>query len=127
MNIADQIRSIAAKVDPYVAFVAVAESALGIGGPPVEIAVNLIKAGVDALAKGASGQSTPDQVVTELHALLARIKAGEAADDAAADAIVAARRVAVAAAPPAPAPPAAARLPLASTPDLIATKIPGGS
>lgn len=118
MNIADQIRSIAAKVDPYVAFVAVAESALGIGGPPVQIAVDLIKAGVDALAKGASGQSTPDQVVTELHELLARTKAGEAANDAAADAIVAARR--------APAAPAQAG-PVASAPGPIATtKPPGG-
>jgi hypothetical protein len=105
VNIADQIRSIAAKVDPYVAFVAVAEHALGVGGPPVVVAVDLIKAGIDALAKGASGQSTPDQVVTELHALLARVKAGEEVDDAASDAIVAARRRAAAtAAAPAKAP-----------------------
>jgi hypothetical protein len=123
VNIADQIRSIAAKVDPYVAFVAVAEHALGVGGPPVVVAVDLIKAGIDALAKGASGQSTPDQVVTELHALLARVKAGEAANDAAADAIVAARRAAVAAAQPAPATPAKAPV-VASAPDT--TKPRGG-
>lgn len=97
MNISDEIRAIAAKVDPYVAFVAVAAKAVGIGGPPVAIAVDLIKAGVDALAKGANGAATSDQVVTELHGLLARIKAGEAANDAAADAIVAERKTAAAA------------------------------
>lgn len=100
MTISNEIRSIAAKVEPYVAFVALAESALGIGGPPVTIAVQLIKAGVDALAKGASGASTPDQVVTELEGLKARIKAAEAVNDAAADAIVEERRKAAAAVKP---------------------------
>lgn len=91
-DIIEEIHTIAAKVAPYVAFVQVAESATGIGGPPAVIAIGLIKAGVDALASGAKGESTPDQVVTRLHELLARTKASEAADDASADAIVAARR-----------------------------------
>lgn len=91
-NIIDEIHTIAAKVAPYVAFVAVAESATGIGGPPAAIAISLIKAGVDALAKGATGALTADQVTAELRALLTRVSATEAANDAAADAIVAARR-----------------------------------
>lgn len=92
MTITEEIEAIAAKVAPYVAFVEVAESATGIGGPPAVIAIGLIKAGIEALAKGASGAATADQVTAELRQLLAKVSAGEAADDAEADAIVAARR-----------------------------------
>lgn len=92
LGIIDEIQGIAAKVAPYVAFVQVAESATGIGGPPAVIAIGLIKAGIDALAKGASGALTADEVTAELEAIKARVKAGEAADDAEADAIVAGRR-----------------------------------
>lgn len=89
--IIDEIQAIAAKVAPYLAFVEVAESALGLGGPPVAGALAVIKAGLDALAQGSSGALTADEVTAELHALLARVSASEAADDAEADAIVAAR------------------------------------
>jgi len=91
-TIVDEIQSIAAKVAPYVAFVQVAEGATGLGGPPAAVAISIIKAGIDAIAKGASGERTPDQVVAELRGLLARIAAAEATDDAAADAIVESRR-----------------------------------
>lgn len=89
-SIVDDIHSIAAKVAPYIAFVEVAQRAIGIGGAPVAGALAVIKAGLDALAKGSSG-ATADEVTAELRALLARVAAGEAANDAEADAIVAAR------------------------------------
>lgn len=90
MSLADEIRSIAIKVEPYVAFVEVAQHAVGIGGAPVAGALAVIKAGLDALARGSTGSSA-DEVTAELRGLLARVAAGEAANDAEADAIVAAR------------------------------------
>jgi len=90
VNIVDEIHDIAAKVAPYIAFVEVAQSAVGIGGAPVAGALAVIKAGLDALAKGATG-ATADEVTAELRGLLVKVTAGEAADDAEADAIVAAR------------------------------------
>lgn len=93
MTIMDEIHAIAAKVAPYLALVQTLESATGLGGPPAAIAVQVIKFGVDALvAQGKIGTATAAQVETELRALLANVAAGEAADDAAADAIVAARK-----------------------------------
>lgn len=89
-TISDEIRSIAAKVDPYVAFVQVAQQAVGVGGPAVSGALAVIKLALDALAKGSTG-ATADEVTAELRGLLARVTAGEGADDAEADAIVAAR------------------------------------
>lgn len=89
-TIVDDIHSIAAKVAPYVAFVEVAQQALNVGGAPVAGALAVIKAALDALAKGSTG-ATADEVTAELRGLLAKVAAGEAADDAEADAIVAAR------------------------------------
>lgn len=90
-TIVDDIHNIAAKVEPYVAFVEVAQQAVGVGGPVVTGALAVIKAALDALAKGSTGVVSADQVTAELRGLLARVTAGEAADDAEADAIVAAR------------------------------------
>lgn len=90
MSVADDIRTIAAKVEPYVAFVEVAQHAVGIGGATAAGALAVIKAGLDALAKGGRGHSA-DEITAELRGLLARVAAGEAANDAEADAIVAAR------------------------------------
>lgn len=92
-TIVDDIHNIAAKVEPYVAFVEVAQQAVGLGGPAVTGALAVIKAGLEALARGSTG-ATADEVTAELRGLLARVTAGEAADDAEADAIVAARRAA---------------------------------
>jgi hypothetical protein len=92
-SIVDDLHAIAAKVAPYVALLQALEHTTGLGGPPAAIAVEVIKLGVDALsAQGKIGAVTAGQVETQLRALLARVAVGEAADDAEADAIVAARR-----------------------------------
>lgn len=90
MSIADDIRNIATKVEPYIAFVEVAQHAVGIGGAPAAGVIAVLKAGLDALANGSTG-ATADEVTAELRGLLAKVAAGEAANDAEADAIVAAR------------------------------------
>lgn len=93
MSIVDDIHAIAVKVAPYATLLQTLESATGLGGPPAVVAIAILKAGVDALAKdGTIGTATADQVAADLQALLANVSAGEAANDAAADAIVESRR-----------------------------------
>jgi hypothetical protein len=92
-DIVKQLHSIAATVAPYVSLLQTLESATGIGGPPAVIGIAIIKAGVEALAKdGTLSAATAAQIAADMHALRAGVSAAEAADDAAADAIVAARR-----------------------------------
>jgi hypothetical protein len=87
MSILDDIRNEADKLKQYAAFVAAVQAATGIGGLPAAEVIAIIKAALGALASGASGALTTDQVMAELGALTS----GEAADDAAAQAVLDAR------------------------------------
>lgn len=87
MSVIDDIRFVATKLEQYAKFVQLAQSATGLGGPEAAQAIAVIKAGLDALAAGDTGAITPQQVIAELD----KLTAGEAADDAAAAAILAGR------------------------------------
>lgn len=85
MSLSTEIQIIAAKVQPYEAFYLLAAKAIG---GPTEVIATLITAGVNAIADHKAGVLTAEQAT----GLIAGLMTGEAADDAAADAVVAARR-----------------------------------
>lgn len=87
MSIIDDIRSAATKLQQYEAFVQMAQAATGLGGTPATEVLAMIKAGLDALAAGGTGAMTTEQVMAEL----GKLTSGEAADDAAAAAVLAGR------------------------------------
>lgn len=87
MSILDDIRNEADKLRQYAAFAAAVQAATGIGGMPAAEIVAIIRAALGALAQGATGKLTTDQVLAEFGALTS----GEAADDAAAQAVLDAR------------------------------------
>lgn len=87
MSILDDIRDEATKLEQYAAFVQTVQAATGLGGATATEVVAIIKAALDALANGASGALTSAQVLAELD----KLTSGEAADDAAAAAALAAR------------------------------------
>ncbi|MES2170576.1 MAG: hypothetical protein V4479_07620 [Actinomycetota bacterium] len=85
MSLASEIQAIAAKVQPYEAFVLLATRAIG---GPTEALADVLAAGLNAIADHEAGTLTAEQATGLISGLLS----GEAADDAAADAVVAARR-----------------------------------
>lgn len=87
MSILDDIRNEADKLKQYAAFVQTVQAATGIGGIPAAEVIAIIKAALSALAQGATGTLTTEQVMAEL----GKLTTGEAADDAAAQAALDAR------------------------------------
>lgn len=87
MSILDDIRNEADKLQQYAAFVQTVQAATGIGGMPAAEVIAIIKAALAALAQGATGALTTEQVMAEL----GKLTSGEAADDAAAAAALDAR------------------------------------
>lgn len=81
------IRKVAALIEPMVAVIAVAETATGLGGPAAEVAVQAIAAAIKTLSGVADGAVTHDQAMDALTSLQTQL----AANDAAADAALAAR------------------------------------
>ncbi len=86
-NIIDDIRSEATRLEQYAAFVATVQAATGIGGMPATEILAIIKAALTALAQGATGAMSSEQILAEF----AKLTSGEAADDAAAQAAIGAR------------------------------------
>lgn len=87
MSILDDIRTEATKLEQYAAFVATVQAATGIGGMAATEVIAIIKAALTALAQGATGAMSSEQILAEF----AKLTSGEAADDAAAAAALAAR------------------------------------
>lgn len=76
----------AGMVQPVFALLALTVSVTGIGGPAAPVAIKILQAAVQAIAAGAEGKITAEQVMVELDKLKALT-----AKDAAADAALAAR------------------------------------
>lgn len=79
--------AIARTIEPLVAFVAAAQAAVGIGGKNAATAIQVVDGALRALEGYASGQHTAEQATASMAKLLAAL----AADNADADAALAAR------------------------------------
>lgn len=86
-TILTDVAKVARIIEPILAFVAVAQSATGVGGHSAETVLKVIDAAIKSLESAASGAITHDQAMAEL----ARLKAGLVGNDAAADAALAAK------------------------------------
>lgn len=86
-TIVNDARKIAALIEPAFAVLAVVESALKIGGPSADAAVQVIEAALKSFAAVADGKVTADAALASLAAL----RSGVAANNAAADAALEAR------------------------------------
>lgn len=90
MSVIDDMRKGATMLEAALQVIAIAQSVTGMGGLAATEAIKVISAAVKSFVdNGAGGTLTSDEVLAEL----ARLRSGFAADDAAADAALAARGV----------------------------------
>lgn len=82
-TILTDVRKVASLIEPIVAVIAVAETAVGIGGPAAEVAVQAIAAAIKTLASVADGAVTHEQAMDALTSLRTQLAANDAAADAA--------------------------------------------
>lgn len=85
-TIMNDARKVAALIEPAFAVIAVVESALKIGGPGADAAVQVIEAALKSFAAVADGKVTADAALASLAALRGAVAADNAAADAALEA-----------------------------------------